>query len=207
MRAVFQFLFVGDVRLVNGGAVAGQTMPPARRKLGYRQNIPLVWTCDGAGLDLYAESQEPYMASVVKKRREEAEQSFDSAHAKRRKKSFAKFDFTALVIEEGLRTPAQAISFVQRKGSTAMQAFVNKHQRHLKEFLKHSWEWASAHEAESVEEYSEAGMRITHVHPQYVFGLYDAVTLHRRLLSTVFVRKREACKNKAETNVSTQWRS
>ena len=52
MRAVFQFLFVGDVRLVNGGAVAGQTMPQARRKLGYRPGFHLVFTWCPLGFHL-----------------------------------------------------------------------------------------------------------------------------------------------------------
>jgi hypothetical protein len=84
------------------------------------------------------------MASVVKKRREDAAQSFDAGDAKKCRQNFSKFDFTAMVIEKALKTPAAVMSHVQDKGSLGMQAFVNKHQGHLDDFIKQSWEWANA---------------------------------------------------------------
>lgn len=107
---------------------------------------PLIWTHDSKPLDLFAESQEPFMASVVRKRREVAAMRPDPAKVAKGASSekFTKFDLMALIISEDLKTPAAILVYVQRHGSTAMQAFVNRQQGRLNEHIAHAHEWSAA---------------------------------------------------------------
>lgn len=107
---------------------------------------PLVWTFNNEPLDLFAESQEPFMASVVRKRREQAAMRPDPVKVAKgaNKEQFSKFDLTALVIAEDLKTPAQILHYIQQKGSAMMQAFVNRHQGRLREYIEHAREWSAA---------------------------------------------------------------
>jgi hypothetical protein len=112
---------------------------------------PLTWSVDGQPLDLYEESQEPFSALGVRRRREVAETRAAAVavcapfHKKAKTADrFGKMDFTALVIERQLGTPSAVMQYVQTKGSLAMQAFVSKHQRRLKELLQEAKEWEGA---------------------------------------------------------------
>ena len=67
---------------------------------------PLPFTHDGSTLDLHAESQEPFVAQNVKRKREKAE-----AAGEDNKVRFTKLDFTALVLAERLKTKEQVIYF------------------------------------------------------------------------------------------------
>ena len=114
---------------------------------------PLVWTPNGLGLDLFAESQEPFNAKALKRRREEAMMSTGAKQG--RGPEFSKLDFTALVLAESLKTPAQVMAYVQEKGSFAMQGFINKHQGRLREYLEHASEWARAQQDAEAEKESD----------------------------------------------------
>lgn len=94
---------------------------------------PLLWTWNGHPVDMFAESQQPYMATVVRKRREmSALQSSKHTSAKcTPREKFTKFDLTALILTEDLKTPAQVMHYVQQSGSVAMQTFVNRCQKGL----------------------------------------------------------------------------
>lgn len=65
---------------------------------------PLAWSANGETLDIYAESQQPFMADVVKKRREQNEMAAkaDEGMAPEQKRAkaapFSKLDFTARII-------------------------------------------------------------------------------------------------------------
>jgi hypothetical protein len=118
---------------------------------------PLLWSASGEPLDVFAESQEPYMASVVRKRRETAALRPDPAKLAKgqAKERFTKFDLTALVISENLSTPAQVMRHVKQQGSAAMQAFVNRHQSRLPEFIQHAQEWVAADDVAEAETESD----------------------------------------------------
>ena len=119
---------------------------------------PLVWTLDGGAVQLFEESQEPFMAQVLKKRREEGEMRADPAKKLKgqrgAKVAFAKLDFVALVLSENLKTPAQVMAYVQQKGSSVMQSYVTKHQGRLKEQVAHAFEWGAAQECAKAEQES-----------------------------------------------------
>lgn len=118
---------------------------------------PLIWTASGEPFDIFAESQEPYMATVVRKRRETAALRPDPVKLAKgkAKERFTKFDLTALVISENLATPAQVMRYVKQQGSTAMQAFVNGNQSRLPEFIQHAQEWAAADDVAETETESD----------------------------------------------------
>ena len=112
---------------------------------------PLSWTTSGASLDLFAESQEPWTASVYRKRRENAEAAralppgTDSKkRARLQKAKFTKLDFIALVLDAGLKTPAAVMSHAQAKGSESLHDFVSRHLRKLEEYLEDAANWSRA---------------------------------------------------------------
>lgn len=98
---------------------------------------PFVWTRDGRPVDLYALSQEPFVAEAWKLRRERRE--CESLAAEEKVPSFSKLDLTALVLSKGLKTKSALLAYVQEHGSAAMQLFISKQQRRLDEcrFLCH----------------------------------------------------------------------
>jgi len=102
---------------------------------------PLTWTATGEQLNLFQESQEPFMANVLKRRREEAE-SHPQKHGKAR--PFTKLDLFTLVIAEKLETSAQVLTHVQTKGSATMQHFLCRNQGRLAEYIKQAWAWDAA---------------------------------------------------------------
>lgn len=106
---------------------------------------PYSWTADGRALDLYAESQEPFMAKAWKRRREENDKKAATGEKKTRA-TFTKLDLTALVLDQGLQTKAAVMEYSQDNGSAAMQVFVHQNQRKLKDFLEDASEWAAARE-------------------------------------------------------------
>ena len=113
---------------------------------------PLVWLADGSHTSedfertswLFENSNAPFMAKVIKRRREEAAMKDGSLKRGKTKQTFTKLDFTALVLDKSLRTPCEVMEYVQKAGSAVMQAWVNKNQARLKEFLRHAEEWSVA---------------------------------------------------------------
>jgi hypothetical protein len=120
----------------------------------YVDLTPLQWTADGTVMNLYHESQEPFTATALKRRREQREQHPDPQDAGQNSR-FTKLDFTAVVIAERLKTPNAVMEYVQGKGSAAMQKYVNLNQRKLKEFIVDAWEWHSAAENAAKERESD----------------------------------------------------
>ena len=113
-------------------------------------DAPVAWTATGAPLNLYEEGQEPFNAMAVKRRREacamrptEADEGAKKAPGTSRER-FGKLDLTSLVLAEKLSTPAQVMSYVQSKGSAAMQAYVHKNQRRLQEAIDEAFAWEAA---------------------------------------------------------------
>ena len=88
---------------------------------------PLGWTDSGEQIDFYEESQEPWLANVWRKRRENAEagRATGQSDKKKQKKAatrFTKLDFYALVQDLNLTTPSAVKAHAQKKGNKAMQA-------------------------------------------------------------------------------------
>lgn len=108
---------------------------------------PLTYTTDGAKLDVYGEAQENFIASALRKRREQQEMhgtETSEAGQPAARKPFSKMDFTALVLSEGLETPAQLMTHVKSRASVDVQAFTIKHQSRLQAWLQEAWEWHGA---------------------------------------------------------------
>ena len=104
-----------------------------------------VWTWDGHAVDVISEANEPWMATVWKRRREQ--QEMDAAAGASKKAKFTKLNLTALILEKSLATKTQLLEFTQNHGSAAMQLFVHQNQRKLKELLEDAVEWGLAREA------------------------------------------------------------
>ena len=115
---------------------------------------PLQWTHDGHQIDLFGECNEHYSAAAHKKRREEAVMRPDPSK-KRKRETFGKLDMTSLVLAEGLKTPAQIMALVKKKGSEAMRTYVHAQQGRLKEFLQHATDWRDCEEVASFETESD----------------------------------------------------
>jgi len=133
---------------------------------------PLVWVSNGRELNLYEESQEPWNAGALKRRREKAAVQAAGSAAReeaagraagsgvRAKKKvagerFANVDFKALVLSESLTTPNAVMEYAQLKGSMAMINFVCRHQRQLKHLIGEAGEWARAPAAAAAERESD----------------------------------------------------
>eukprot|EP00973_Karenia_brevis_P031913 4404171-Karenia_brevis.AAC.1 len=93
-----------------------------------------IWTRSGRSLDLYAESQEPFIARAWKQRRERKELK-EAAGGSNKRARFSKLDLTAIILDQGLKTKAAVMEYTQDRGSKAMQEYVHKNQRALKEHL------------------------------------------------------------------------
>jgi len=121
---------------------------------------PLTWTQNNEPLNLFAESQEPFMATVVRKRRESAAMRPDPVKLAKGSaaEKFSKLDLTALIISEDLKTPAQVLAYVKRQGSVVMQAYVNRYQGRLHEYIEQAFEWSSAESIAQVETESDWSM-------------------------------------------------
>ena len=104
-----------------------------------------VWTWNSEVIDVYSEAQQPWMAKVWKRRRDQAEMEASAGTSKKAK--FTKLDLTAIVLEKGLETKTQLLEFTQDQGSGAMQLFVHQNQRKLKELLEDAAEWDQARQA------------------------------------------------------------
>jgi hypothetical protein len=115
---------------------------------------PLVWTQSGAGLNLFEESQEPWNANAVKRRREQAAAAADGQKDGKKTK-FTKMDFSAVIIAKGILTPAGFLSYVQQHGTTEMQAFASRAQRRLRDYIEDAWEWNNAQSKAAQEEQSD----------------------------------------------------
>lgn len=116
-------------------------------------DAPLAWTPDGRELNLYEESQEPFVAKAWKRRREQKELGAEGV-AKQGKggiATFAKIDFIALVLAESLTTPAAVMAYAKACSSALVQAFVVRHQARLPQYLADAQAWATAEEARSFE--------------------------------------------------------
>ena len=112
---------------------------------------PLVWLANEGHLAdsfvaqswLFENSQERFMASVIKRRREVAVMNAGTSKLAKTEK-FGKLDFIALVQDKCLRSPNQAIAYMCESGSKAMQAWTTNNQSRLKEYIRHAEEWAEA---------------------------------------------------------------
>jgi hypothetical protein len=104
---------------------------------------PYPWTADGTELDLFAESQRPFNATMWKRRREEAVREA-AADPRKKLRRFGKLDFTAIVMDKELTTKAAVMAYFQKHGSEEQQEFVSNQQRKLKDFLQDAKEWAAA---------------------------------------------------------------
>ena len=113
---------------------------------------PDVWLAKGEVFDLFEESQEQYQANASVARR----QKRDLNAAKEGKAvKFTKYDLTSLVLSKGLDSRAQVMRYVQDRGTTAMQLFVNKHQKFLNDYLEEAAEWAGARLAAEKEDLTD----------------------------------------------------
>lgn len=74
---------------------------------------------------------------------------------KEKHKPFTKMDLTAIILDQGLSTKAEVMSYTQEHGTAAMQAFVHHQQRKLKEHIEDAMEWASARESAARERESD----------------------------------------------------
>jgi hypothetical protein len=115
---------------------------------------PLCWTSDGRAVDLFGESNAHYSESAHKRCREVAAMHPDPSK-KQKREMFEKLDLTSLILCENLKTPAQIIAFVKRKGSAVMREWVHKQQGRLREYLQHAQEWRDAEEVASFEAESD----------------------------------------------------
>ena len=95
-------------------------------------------------LDLFAESQEPFMARAWKRRREDKDKAAEAGAAKH--KPFSKIDLTSIILDKGLLTKAAVMRYAQDHGTAAMQVYVHQQQRRLTEHLQDAMEWAAARE-------------------------------------------------------------
>jgi hypothetical protein len=133
-----------------------------------------VWTCDERELDLFAESQQPFQAAAWRRRREEHEREAAGGPAggppKKKAARFSKIDFTALVIDKGLKTSAQVLAYFQDFGSAVMQEFGSRNQRRLKEFLQDADEWAQAREQANAEREGDWAILCRHADMQCPHG-------------------------------------
>ena len=115
---------------------------PSPRKSDVDGN-PFQWVANGALLDLFDESQEPFCASAWKARREKRD---CEASKQDKAATFGKLDLTAVVLSKGLRSRAAVLAYAQEHGTAAMQAFVNKSQRCLDKHIEDAVEWGRARE-------------------------------------------------------------
>ena len=103
---------------------------------------------NGGILSLYEESQEPFNASALRKRREKTEAAaVGEAEATGKKPKVAKFnqlDFTALVLDKGLPTPNAVLAYAQDFGSQTCQLFCKRNQKTLAELIAEATEWRDA---------------------------------------------------------------
>ena len=119
---------------------------------------PLSWAADGRALELYEESQEPFNAGALKRRREKAEAAREGGNPPSGgdppgpPAKFSKLDLYALVLAEDLRTPAAVMRHVQDKGSLEMQSFLARSQPRLPEILEEAKAWGAARADAAAEE-------------------------------------------------------
>ena len=103
---------------------------------------------DNVIVDLYEEAQQPYSASLWIKRRQKAEAAAAGEAAVSGKKTkavkFTPLDFTALVLDKGLRTPNAVLAYVQEHGSQAAQLYCLRNQKRFSGEMQKSsmrWKW------------------------------------------------------------------
>ena len=113
-------------------------------------------------MNMFEEAQEPFNAKALKQRREAKALAPPAAAEPPKKKAkaetFTKLDFTALVLSEKLTSANKVMVYVQKKGSVIMQAFVNKHQRRLGEYIDDAFAWGRAQASVDAEEMSDWGL-------------------------------------------------
>lgn len=114
---------------------------------------PVMWTYesgrwtwgDEAELDLFAESQRPFNATMWKRRREEAEKAA-AVQPGSKVRRFSKLDLTAVILDKGLTTRAAVLEYAQDNGTEEMQLWVHNHQEQVKKLIRDAEEWAAARE-------------------------------------------------------------
>ena len=94
---------------------------------------PHQWTADGSVMDLFAESQQPFLSSAWLAR---GQALYKKASSNGRRATFTKLDLTALVLDRKLCTKAAVLEYCQNSGTVEMQGFVHRSQRKLKEFIE-----------------------------------------------------------------------
>jgi hypothetical protein len=110
---------------------------------------PYTWTSDGRAMDLFAESQEPFVAGAWKRRREEHDKKAFALQKKAR--ACTKLDLTAIILDQSLRTKAAVLAYVQAHGTAAIQSFVHQNQRKINDFLEDAIEWEGARDTARLE--------------------------------------------------------
>jgi len=121
-------------------AVRYGALPSARKQTV--DDDPERWVPEGhTPIDLFQDSQEPFIASAWRRRRERKD---CEAAVAGQTNAFSKLDFTSLVLSKGLTTRAAVLSYVRQHGTVAMQSYVNNNQRRLDEYLDDAIEWDSS---------------------------------------------------------------
>ena len=111
-------------------------------------DAPWIWTptwsgfaADTSSVDLFQLSQEPYVATAWRKRREAVDKT---AGAKQAKTSFEKMDLTSVIISKHLWSKDGLLAYAQDHGTKAMQRFVHNRQGKLSRDIDDAKEWDAA---------------------------------------------------------------
>ena len=115
---------------------------------------PYTWTCSGSALNLFEESQRPYVADMWKSRREQAER-IAQVGPTTKKRRFCKLDLTSIIIRGALTTESQVMDYVQKYGTDEMQIWTSGHQDQLPKIIKEAKAWAGAREDAAAEQVTE----------------------------------------------------
>ena len=103
---------------------------------------PLQYTKNGTPMNLYEESQEPFCAKAWKRKREDTEKQVSWKDKKACR--FTLVDFTAVVLDEKLKTRAAVENYTKKKGSAGMRHFVRVNHRKIPALIQECEEWDSA---------------------------------------------------------------
>ena len=117
---------------------------------------PWVWTPgwegfatdEGAPVDLFELSQEPFRAHAWRKRREKSDKE---ASKKAARTSFTKLDLTSVIISKHLWSKDTLMAYTQDHGTAKMQDFVHSRQRKLAQDIEDAKEWSAAKESAAFE--------------------------------------------------------
>ena len=119
---------------------------------------PLVWTRDNRKFELARNCNQPFQAEAWNRLRElRMADPYEKKTQKARDRSetVTKLDFSALVLEQRLRTPNAVLEYVMQKGSKSMQLYVCNRQRKLKELIQDAFTMESAPDLAAAERESD----------------------------------------------------